>query len=54
MKNVGMLTRLLTLIGVQQKELYFLYFWCHPIFAKAYNEIMGRSVRGTLHFSSGN
>lgn len=24
MKNVGMLTRLLTLIGVQQKELHFL------------------------------
>lgn len=50
MKNVGMLTRLLTLIGVQQKELHFLYFWCHPIFAKAYNEIIGQVCKGYSPF----
>lgn len=52
MKSVGMLARLLTLIGVQQIKLgiFSVCSWGHPIFAKAYNEIIGQICEGCSPF----
>lgn len=52
MKSVGTLDRLLTLIGARQIRLYIFSVcsWGHPIFAKAYNEIIGQICKGYTPF----